>query len=403
MLRALIWIVVIAAIAVGLTLLARHSTGYVLVVSSPYRIELSLNLLLLLLAGAFGVFYFLIRVIAATVGVPARISELRAARRRRKARATLASALREYFAGRYARAEKAAQRALDMGEHPDLSAVVAARAAHGLRAYERRDDYLARAAATAGSEDPTQVVTQAQLLLEQRCFQEALDALQRLPRRHTAALRLELTAQQELRNWDQTLALVNELQRRKVFDAEQATDIRRVALIENLRRKALDIAALEEAWRKMSAKERTDSRIAAAAARCFIALGGCVQAHRIIEEALESSWDSDLVALYAECDGGDALQRIERAEGWLRSYPRDAVLLLALGKLCAARELWGKAQSYLEASIAVDPTYSAHLALADLHERLGNAEVARFHRRESLDLALAQLKAVTGGERRIPL
>jgi len=247
------------------------------------------------------------------------------------------------------------------------------------------------------------VVTEAELLLEQRRSQEALDALRRLRRPHTAALRLELRAQQELRNWDQTFTLVNELQRRKVFDADEATEIRRAALIENLRRNALDIAALEEAWRKMSAKERTDNRIAAAAARCFIALGGCVQAHRIIEEALESSWDSDVVALYAECNGGDARQRIERAESWLKSYPRDAVLLLALGKLCAASELWGKAQSYLEASIAINPTYSAHLAMADLHEKLGNAEVARFHQRESLDLALAQLKTVTGGERRTPI
>ena len=66
--------------------------------------------------------------------------------------------------------------------------------------------------------------------------------------------------------------------------------------------------------------------IAAVAARCYIALGGCVQAHRVIEEALEAGWDSDIVALYAECDGGDALRRIERAESWLKSYPRDAVL-----------------------------------------------------------------------------
>lgn len=403
MLRALIWVVMIVAIAVGLTLLARHSTGYVLVVSPPYRIELSLNLLLLLLVAAFGVFYFVVRMIAATVGLPAQIREFRAARRRRKARATLASALREYFAGRYARAEKAAQRALDMGEQPDLSAIVAARAAHGLRAYDRRDDYLSRGAAAAGHNDPTQVVTEAELLLEQRRSQEALDALRRLRRPHTAALRLELRAQQELRNWEQTFTLVNELQRRKVFDAEEATEIRRAALIENLRRNALDVTGLEEAWRKMSAKERTDNRIAAAAARCFIALGGCVQAHRIIEEALESSWDSDVVALYAECDGGDARQRIERAESWLKSYPRDAVLLLALGKLCAASELWGKAQSYLEASIAIDPTYSAHLALADLHETLGNAEVARFHQRESLELALVQLKTATGGGRRTPI
>ena len=39
-----------------------------------------------------------------------------------------------------------------------------------------------------------QVVTEAELLLEQRRFEEALDALRRLHRPHTAALRLELTA-----------------------------------------------------------------------------------------------------------------------------------------------------------------------------------------------------------------
>jgi HemY protein len=400
-LRALIWIVMIVAVAVGLTLLARHSTGYVLVVSPPYRIELSLNLLLLLLAAAFILFYFIIRMFAATAGLPGHVREYRAARRRRKARATLATALHEYFAGRYARAEKAARRALDMGEQPDLSAILAARAAHGLRAYERRDGYLARAA--AGGDEPMRVVTEAELLLDQRRFEEALDVLQQLPRRHTAALRLELTAQQQLRNWDQALALVNELQRRKVFDVDQAMQIRRVALVENLTRKALDVEALEEAWHKVPAKERTDSRVASAAARCFIALEGCVQAHRVIEEALESSWDSDLVALYAECDGRDALRRIERAESWLKSYPRDAVLLLALGRLCSTQELWGKAQSYLEASIAVEPTYSAHLALAGLHERLGNTEAAQVHQRESFTLALSQLKAATDGRRRTPL
>jgi len=402
-LRALIWIVMIVAIAVGLTLLARYSTGYVLVVSAPYRIELSLNLLLLLLAAAFIIFYLIVRMFAATARLPGQVREYRAARRRRKARATLATALHEYFAGRYARAEKAAQRALDMGEQPDLSAVLAARAAHGLCAYERRDGYLARAAAAAGGDEPMRVVTEAELLVDQRRFEEALDVLQRLPRRHTAALRLELTAQQQLRNWDQALPLVNELQRRKVFDADQATQIRRVALVENLTRKALDVVALEEAWRKVPAKERTDSRIAGAAARCFIALEGCTQAHRVIEEALESSWDSDIVALYAECDGGDALRRIERAESWVKSYPRDAVLLLTLGRLCSTQELWGKAQSYLEASIAVEPTYSAHLALAGLHEKLGNTEAAQLHQRESFTLALLQLKAVTDGRRRTPL
>ena len=51
----------------------------------------------------------------------------------------------------------------------------------------------------------------------------------------------------------------------------------------------------------------------------------------------------------------------------------------------------------------MEPSYSAHLALAQLHERLGNADAARKNYRESLDLALAQLRTVTGGRRRTPL
>ncbi|HET9404784.1 MAG TPA: hypothetical protein VFO57_09390, partial [Burkholderiales bacterium] len=62
----------------------------------------------------------------------------------------------------------------------------------------------------------------------------------------------------------------------------------------------------------------------------------------------------------------------------------------------------GKAQSYLEASLAIEPTYSAHLALARLHERLGSPDAADRHYRESLGLALAQLSSITGGRRRTP-
>jgi HemY protein len=143
--------------------------------------------------------------------------------------------------------------------------------------------------------------------------------------------------------------------------------------------------------------------VALAAARGFIALGACGEAHRIIEQALAANWESELVRLYAECDGGDTLRRIERAEEWLKAYPADAVLLLTLGRLCAEQGLWGKAQSYLEASVAIEPTHSAHLALARLQEQLGNAEAARRHDREGLRLALAQLNAATGGRRRAPV
>jgi HemY protein len=401
--KALSWIIVLFAVAVGVTLFARYNTGYVLLVIAPWRIEFSLNVLLVALLVAFAAAYAVVRAASATMRLPRRVREYRLARRREQARNSLTEALREYFAGRFGRAEKAASVAMESGGEPQLAAVLAARAAHELRAWDRRDRYLERAGGTNPGEDVVRVVTEAELLLGEHRHLEALERLKALPRKHTAALRLELKAQQQAHNWERTAALAGELERRGVFDPTQAAQVRRYALAEDLKRKALDTSALEEAWRKVPQEERTNRRVAATAAQCFIALGGCARAHGIIEAALAAEWDSELVGLYAECDGGDTVARIERAEGWLKQHPEDATLLLTLGKLCAQLELWGKAQSYLDASVAVAPTWSAYLALAQLNERLGNVEAARKRYRESLDLALAQLKAVTGGRRRMPL
>jgi uncharacterized membrane protein YciS (DUF1049 family) len=91
--RALLWIVFIFALAAGLVVAARYNAGYVQVVWPPYRVELSLNLVLVLLAGAFAVGYAVVRVISGMVRLPSRVQAYRAARRRQKAQTTLLEAL----------------------------------------------------------------------------------------------------------------------------------------------------------------------------------------------------------------------------------------------------------------------------------------------------------------------
>jgi HemY protein len=400
--RTAFWIIAIFALAAGVVVAARYNSGYVQLVWPPYRVELSLNLALILLAAVFISSYIVVRMISGMVRLPARVHAYRVARRRQKAQTTLLDALQAYFAGRYARAEKAAAESITLGDHAGLCAVLAARAAHELRAYERRDAYLAQAASLASDDDAVKVVTEAELLLDQHRYQETLDALSQLPRKHTAALRLELRAQQAVRNWEQVLALIDQLEKRSVFDAEQAHQLRVRAHEQNLKRKALDVRSLAEAWEKVSTQAKKDTGVAMAAAECFIALGAASRAQEIIEQSLAQQWDSGLVQLYAEAANEDALTGIEKAERWLQAQPRDAALLLTLGKLCARQGLWGKAQSYLEASIAVDPTWSAQLALARLHEKLGNAEAAHRHARESLDLVIARLQN-SGVQRQLAL
>ncbi len=398
--RALLWVIGLFALAVGLVIAARYNSGYVLVVLPPWRAELSLNLAIILALGIFFFAYVVVRTAIITATMPSRVRTFQKRRSESRARATFNEALVNFFEGRFGRAEKAAAGALKAGESPALSAMLAARAAHGMRAFAARDKYLARSAGADPEGDAMKLMAQAEMLLDERRYYDALDVLKRLPEKHTAALRLELRAQQMAMNWERVLALIPQLEKRRVFERPVVAQLRRQAVIESLKRKAVDDKSLREYWDRLPAEDRHEPRIAATAAQAYIALGSCQDAQRIVEEGLERQWDAALLAIYSECLGADVRQQLERAETWLEQHPREAVLLLTLGRLCAHQGLWGKARSYLEASLSIEPTHSAHLELGRLLEREGKPAEAAAEYQKALVVTLEQLKQHAGGRRR---
>jgi HemY protein len=72
----------------------------------------------------------------------------------------------------------------------------------------------------------------------------------------------------------------------------------------------------------------------------------------------------------------------------LQQHPDDAGLLYSLGRQCMQAQIWGKAQSYLEHSLAKDPAADVHFALAELMERLERPVEAKAQYREAARLAL---------------
>jgi HemY protein len=131
-----------------------------------------------------------------------------------------------------------------------------------------------------------------------------------------------------------------------------------------------------------------DSKLAVAVTKAYMALGDCSFAHEIIENCVSIEWDPELISLYGECLDFHVSRQIQCAEVWLKAQPDNTVLLRTLGKLCLHCELWGKAQNYLEASLSVEPGYGTHLALAQLHEKLGNDESAMDQYNKGLRLTL---------------
>jgi HemY protein len=388
--RLAIWSIVLAALAVGIALFASHSTGYVVIVAAGKRIELSVNMLVLLVVGGYFAFYFLTRMAATLVAIPARVRAYREERERTRLRQSLSDALLAFFQGRYASAEKSAAAALAGDETKGVAAIIAARSAHELGRFSEREQFLDQAKGAAPEVDQARLTTLADLLVSQGRHEEALAVLKDLSARDSRnlrLLRLKLQAEQALRNWDEVLATAASLLKLGGIGPAETTAVRRAAHLGNLNRKAQDAGALAAYWKQLPAEMRLEPAVAATAARYHLALGGTAEAQAIIEQALERDWNPGLVALYGESAGSDALPQIERAEKWLRQHARDPALLLALGKLCMRQALWGKAQSYIEASLALEPTHDGHMTLAALMEQIGKPQEAVAHFRKSAELA----------------
>ena len=383
--RWLLTFLILLALAVAAALAAGFSKGYVLLVYPPYKFEMALSFLIVALIFGCAALYGLVRLASHTLGLPRQVRGYRLHRARNRARNAMDQALTAFFEGHYRRAEKFAAVALKLHETPALSAVVAARSAHEQRNFEARDNYLKAGEIAAPEGKLLKLIAQAEFLVEERRPREALevlDAAKVIAPRNPALLRLEIRAHTLARNWEHVLTGVTQLYRFKDFDRKQLEPIRLNALRESLNATIKDSASLRESWRKIPSVDRLDPGIAASAARAFIGADMNDDAQAILERALEHQWDSDLALLYAEVPSEKPLAQIERAEDWLREHPDDASLLLALGKLCAAEKLWGKAQSYIEASLSVEPSRAAHAAYAQLMEKMGKPEEAlRYNRR----------------------
>jgi len=393
--RALFAFLFLAVLAVLFALLFKSNAGYALFVAPPYRVELSLNAFILFMLGAFVVLYLLLRLSARIARLP---QEVRDARRRRnveRARGKQDSAVVALLEGRYGKARQFADEALAIPQSSGLSALVGARASIDTHEFDLAETYLGRADAAVGSLAVPRLMLTAETALERGQPGEALTRLSELKREaglHTAALRLELRALTAAGRHAEIPSLVDQLVKRKVYDAAQGDLVRAGAHAEALGALRHDAAGLRAYWNRLPDADKHNPRVARAGASSFLGLGGDREAAEIIVRCLDREWDPELTTLYTQCRTPEPTRQLETAEHWLLQHSQDATLLYALGKLCERESLWGKAQTYFEASLALDNHWRAHLALGELHGRLGRDDKANTHLATALKLALADLE-----------
>ena len=110
--RAALWLLALFATAVATALFAGNNQSTVTLFWPPYRIDLSLNLAIAILAVAFLLIYAALRATATMLQMPHQAKRWRLQQKERSTHKSLLQALSHLQAGRFLRARKAALAAL---------------------------------------------------------------------------------------------------------------------------------------------------------------------------------------------------------------------------------------------------------------------------------------------------
>ncbi|RZI42942.1 heme biosynthesis protein HemY [Herbaspirillum sp. HC18] len=390
--RIFLSLVILFAAAIGLAVGARFNPGNVVFFYPPYRVDLSLNLFIVLAAVLFAVLFAILNAIRSTQQMPRRVAAYRREKREREGNRAMRDALKALFEGRFGHAEKAAMRAAESPDNGGISALIAARAAHRIGQPERRNVWLSKA-----QDDPAlktaRLMTAIELSIDGHEPDLALESLKELNSsgtRHIHALRLALKANQRAKNWPEVLRLVRMLDKRNAIHPALSRRLRELAYEDLLSNKAHDAESIRTVLASIPSEDRVRPFVAVRAARALNAKGLHDDARSVVEKALAVEWDDRLVRAYGDSAGPEGstelLAQIERCEEWVRSHPADADLALTLGKLCLRQKLWGKAQRHLEQALSdaseAETVREAHLKLAQLHEALNQPDEAAAHYRQ---------------------
>ena len=415
--RAALWLLAIFAAAVGLALFATQSDGTVTLFWPPHRIDLSLNLALILLLAFFAAFYIALRAISALLELPKRAKAWRAQQRERAMHSALQGSLGHLLAGRFSRARKLALLCVDYAQalQPDapqqretqtLAHLITAEAAQSLQDPALRDAQLKAALATdlpSGAQYLREAVQlrAARWALEDRDAASALSHLAQLPQgaqRRTLALRLKLRASRLGAQQTSALETARLLAKHGGFSSQAAHSLVRTLAIASLS-EAHDGEQLQRTWAALHEAERKLPEVATHAAKRLVNLStantASDSAERLAHHTTARQWLQPVWQQYPQLTDPQQERAVSALEAtletidttWLaqmeeaqRTYPRDARLQYLAGMACMQRSLWGKAQQMLSA--AVRDLHSPELerrawrALAALAEQRGDHEAA---------------------------
>ena len=415
--RAAIWFLTLFSVAVALATAAQHPGGLVSVFLTGYRVDVSINLAILITVTAFILLYVAIRGVSTLLALPKIAKRWRLLQRERSTHESLLNALEQLLTGRYVRSIGAATKAVEsanslkelsqdevstpkyLNQLIGLAHLIGAESAHELRDFKSRDQHLqallikfpATDASSGGEIREASLLSAARWSLSDADPLSALGLLGELKggaARRTLTLRLKLKSDRLAKHQKAALETARLLNKHGAFSQNAASGLLKSLCISSLD-ECNEPEQLIQIWKMFSLNERALPDVAVHAGEKMVSLNGSPQTALL--------WISPVWDLHIQKPGALSTQQIEKLiqtlssilkalgpdKTWLAkvdqarvSRPTDPNLQFLSAMACMHNGLWGKAQQLMqEASrnlIKPSMKKQAWLALAQLATQRGD-------------------------------
>ena len=392
--KALIWLVVLFAGAAAVAVLTHSYPGNVFIIIGDELRRVSLNTFILTTVVFVVVLFLLLSLLGRMVSIPGGMRRYGQRRRSAKVADALNEAGQAFFEGRFQKAQSEAEKVLknkECGDAAPLALMLAAYSAEQTNDDAAKQGYLQRLAALPESMQLSRYLLEAESALERYDYEAAqisIDAARKLNPGLTRLLQLELRMAVDQKDAMKVLRLTEQLGKAGALSATELQQYQWVAY-RQLLAQCHDAKALKTCLKRIPEADQKGGLSVEIAER-FQQLGLYAQAAKWAKTHYPLNRDVALLNVLFESSASlsdkEQQQAFEAADGWLKTYREDTDLLLALGEAAYQRQLWGKAQSYLEASLSQHPSIQAHLALAKVFKATEQKALAEQHQAAALAL-----------------
>ena len=232
----------------------------------------------------------------------------------------------------------------------------------------------------AGEALPDQIhaihLTRAKLQLTAGQFEQALATLLQLKTAtpsHPVVLTLLMKTHQQLNEWEALYNLLPAIKNSRKIPQEEWQAIEKNTLVQlfkspnNAHQKDLNTV-----WKSLDRKQKLNPEYLIPYVSQLIHKGESKVAEELLIKGLNAQVTEALLNLYVQLNIAPD-KKLQQLDKCLRKQAASPELLNTLAQLCLEQEQWEKAKTYLDDSIALQPTSLAYLLLGQTYEQFGES------------------------------